>query len=296
MREKFTTKGTKRTKLSGSFVVSIVRIDRHRRAVLSCAGNLAAQEDRAVTRLDNKVALVTGAGRGIGRATALRLAQDGAKVAVNYHASEAAAREVVGLIESAGGTALAIKADVSDPAQVEAMVNQTIKDLGGLHILVSNAGITRDNLLMRMSQQEWDDVLNTNLRPAFVCVKAATRQMVRQRYGRIIVISSVVALTGNVGQANYAAAKAGLIGFVKSVAHELGARNVTANAICPGFIETDITAGLSDEIKKAILDQIPAGRYGQPEDVAAAIAFLASDDAAYVNGQVLNVDGGMVRV
>ncbi len=296
MREKFTTKGTKRTKLSVSFVVSIVRIDRHRRAVLSCAGNLAAQEDRAVTRLDNKVALVTGAGRGIGRATALRLAQDGAKVAVNYHASEAAAREVVGLIESAGGTALAIKADVSDPAQVEAMVNQTIKDLGGLHILVSNAGITRDNLLMRMSQQEWDDVLNTNLRPAFVCVKAATRQMVRQRYGRIIVISSVVALTGNVGQANYAAAKAGLIGFVKSVAHELGARNVTANAICPGFIETDITAGLSDEIKKAILDQIPAGRYGQPEDVAAAIAFLASDDAAYVNGQVLNVDGGMVRV
>jgi 3-oxoacyl-[acyl-carrier protein] reductase len=259
-------------------------------------GQYGTQEEQAVTRLENKVALVTGAGRGIGRATALRLAQDGAKVAVNYHASEEAAREVVGLIESAGGTALAIKADVSDPAQVEAMVNQTIKDLGGLHVLVSNAGITRDNLLMRMSQQEWDDVLNTNLRPAFVCVKAATRQMVRQRYGRIIVISSVVALTGNVGQANYAAAKAGLIGFVKSVAHELGARNVTANAICPGFIETDITAGLSDEIKKAILDQIPAGRYGQPEDVASAIAFLASDDAAYVNGQVLNVDGGMVRV
>ena len=248
-----------------------------------------------MARLDGKVALVTGAGRGIGRATALRLAQDGAKVAVNYNASEAPAQEVVDQIQTAGGTAIAVKADVSDAAQVEAMVNQVIKELGGLHILISNAGITRDNLLMRMSQSEWDDVINTNLRPAFVLVKAATRQMVRQRWGRIIAISSVVGLTGNVGQTNYAAAKAGLIGFVKSVAHELGARNVTANAIAPGFIETDITAGLSDEIKKAILDQIPAARYGKPEDVANVITFLASEDAAYVNGQVINVDGGMVR-
>ena len=248
-----------------------------------------------MARFDGKVALVTGAGRGIGRATAVRLAGEGAKVAVNYHTSEGPAQEVVAQIRAAGGTALAVRADVSDAAAVEAMVAQVIKELGGLHILVSNAGITRDNLLMRMSQQEWDDVINTNLRPAFVCIKAATRQMVRQRYGRIIAISSVVGLTGNAGQTNYAAAKAGLIGLIKSVADELGARNITANAVAPGFIETDITVGLPDEVKQGILARIPAGRYGQADDVAAAVAFLASDDAAYINGQVLNVDGGMVR-
>ena len=200
----------------------------------------------------------------------------------------------MGLIESAGGKAMAIKADVSDPAQVDAMVARVTKELGGLHILVSNAGITRDNLLMRMSQAEWDDVLNTNLRATYFLVKAVSRQMVRQRYGRIVAVSSVVGLTGNVGQANYAAAKAGLIAFIKSVAAEFAQRNITANAVAPGFIETDITAGLPDEVKKAILARIPMERYGRPRRSGAAIAFLAGDDAAYITGQVLNIDGGMV--
>lgn len=244
--------------------------------------------------LQGRVALVTGAGRGIGRATALRLAQDGARVVVNYNASEAPAQEVVGLIESAGGAAIAVKADVSDAAQVDAMVARVVKELGGLHILVSNAGITRDNLLMRMSQAEWDDVQNTNLRAAFFLVKAVSRQMVRQRYGRIVTVSSVVGLTGNAGQANYAAAKAGLIAFTKSVAVEFAARNITANAVAPGFIDTDITAGLPDEVKKAILTRIPMERYGRPEDIAQAIAFLVSEGAGYITGQVLNIDGGMV--
>ena len=244
--------------------------------------------------LNGRVALVTGAGRGIGRATALRLAQQGAQVVVNYNASEAPAEEVVAQITADGGKAVAIKADVSDAAQIDAMVGRVTKELGGLHILVSNAGITRDNLLMRMSQSEWDDVLNTNLRATYFLVKAVSRQMVRQRYGRIVAVSSVVGLTGNVGQANYAAAKAGLIAFIKSVAGEFAQRNITANAVAPGFIETDITAGLPEEVKKAILGRIPMDRYGRPEEVAAAIAFLAGDDASYITGQVLNIDGGMV--
>jgi 3-oxoacyl-[acyl-carrier protein] reductase len=241
-----------------------------------------------------KIALVTGAGRGIGRATAIKLGAAGAKVAVNYNASEAAAQEVVEAIISAGGEAKAVKADVSKNDEVEAMINGLVKEWGRVDILVNNAGITRDNLMMRMSQEEWDAVMDTNLRSAYFCTRAVLRPMLRNRWGRIICLSSVVGLTGNTGQANYAAAKAGLIGFTKSIAREVGARNITANAVAPGFIQTDITAGLPEELKANILKTIPAERYGQPEDVANAVLFLASDLAAYVTGQVLNVDGGMV--
>ncbi|HYO50454.1 MAG TPA: 3-oxoacyl-[acyl-carrier-protein] reductase [Chloroflexia bacterium] len=241
-----------------------------------------------------KIALVTGAGRGIGRATAIKLGAAGAKVAVNYNASESAAQEVVEAITSAGGEAKAVKADVSKNDEVEAMINGLVREWGRVDILVNNAGITRDNLMMRMSQEEWDAVMDTNLRSAYFCTRAVLRPMLRNRWGRIICLSSVVGLTGNTGQANYAAAKAGLIGFTKSIAREVGARNITANAIAPGFIQTDITAGLPEELKANILKTIPAERYGQPEDVANAVLFLASDLAAYVTGQVINVDGGMV--
>ncbi|MEP6775131.1 MAG: 3-oxoacyl-[acyl-carrier-protein] reductase [Chloroflexota bacterium] len=244
--------------------------------------------------MSGKTALVTGAGRGIGRATAIKLGAAGAKVAINYNASEAQAQEVVAAIKAAGGEAQAVKADVSKADEVDVMVNGLVKEWGKVDILVNNAGITRDNLMMRMSQDEWDAVMDTNLRSAYFCTKAVLRSMLRNRWGRIISLSSVVGLTGNAGQANYAAAKAGLIGFTKSVAREVGGRNITANAIAPGFIETDITAGLPEELKASMLKSIPADRYGQPDDIANAVVFLASDLAAYVNGQVLSVDGGMV--
>lgn len=244
--------------------------------------------------MSGKTALVTGAGRGIGRATAIKLGAAGAKVAINYNASQAQAQDVVAAITEAGGEAQAVKADVSKADEVDAMVNRLVKEWGKVDILVNNAGITRDNLMMRMSQDEWDAVIDTNLRSAYFCTKAVLRSMLRNRWGRIISLSSVVGLTGNAGQANYAAAKAGLIGFTKSVAREVGGRNITANAIAPGFIETDITAGLPEELKAAMLKTIPADRYGQPDDIANAVVFLASDLAAYINGQVLNVDGGMV--
>jgi len=244
--------------------------------------------------LSGKIALVTGAGRGIGRATAVKLGAAGAKVAVNYNASEGPAQEVVEAITSAGGEAKAIKADVSQANQVDSMVNALVKEWGRIDILVNNAGITRDNLMMRMSQDEWDAVIDTNLRSAYFTTRAVLRPMLRNRWGRIISLSSVVGLTGNAGQANYAAAKAGIIGFTKSIAREVGSRNITANAIAPGFIQTDITAGLPEELKASMLKQIPAERYGEPDDVANAILFLASDLAAYITGQVLNVDGGMV--
>lgn len=244
--------------------------------------------------LSGKVALVTGAGRGIGRACALKLGEAGAKVAVNYNASEQAAQEVADAITGAGGEARIIKADVSKPDEVDSLVNGLIKDWGRVDILVNNAGITRDNLMMRMSQDEWDAVLNTNLRSAYFTSRAVLRTMLRNRWGRIINLSSVVGLTGNAGQANYAAAKAGLIGFTKSLAKEVGSRNITANAVAPGFIETDITAGLPEALKAEMLKVIPAERYGQPDDVANVVLFLASDLAAYVTGQVVNADGGMV--
>ena len=223
------------------------------------------------------------------------LGQAGAKVVVNYNASEAQANEVVQAISQAGGEAMAVKADVSVAEQVDAMAAEATKAWGRVDILVNNAGITRDNLMMRMSQDEWDAVINTNLRSAYFCTRAVLRSMIRNRYGRIVSVASVVGLIGNVGQANYAAAKGGIIAFTKSIAAEVGGRNITANAVAPGYIKTDITAGLPEELKQAMLKNIPAEHFGEPEDVANAVLFLASDFATYINGQVLNVDGGMIR-
>lgn len=243
--------------------------------------------------LGGKVALVTGAGRGIGRAIALALAQSGAAVVVNYRGSQAAAEEVVATIGEHGGKAIAVQGDVAQSADCERLVKATLDAFGRLDILVNNAGITRDNLLLRMKDEELDAVLNTNLRGTILLSKAALRPMMKNRWGRIITISSVVGLTGNVGQSNYAAAKAGLIGFTKSLAQEMASRGITANVIAPGFIETDITAVLSEEMRKAALDRIPLGRLGSAEDVAPAVVFLASDAAGYITGQTMAVDGGM---
>ena len=244
-------------------------------------------------RLDGKRALVTGGSRGIGRAVALRLAAEGASVAVNYVAGAAEAEAVADEVRSAGGAAAALQGSVADAAQADALVAAAIEALGGLDVLVNNAGVTRDALLPRLSEEDWDAVLDTNLKGAFLCTKAAVRPMLRQRSGRIINMTSVVALTGNPGQANYSAAKAGLIGFTKTVARETASRGVTVNAIAPGFITTRMTEGLSEEMQARIRERIPLGAFGAPEDVAAAAAYLASDDARYVTGQVLSVDGGL---
>lgn len=243
--------------------------------------------------MTERSAVVTGASRGIGRAIALELARRGHRVAVNYQSSEAAAEEVVSAIRSAGGTAVAIKADVSSAESARELIAAAERELGPIGILVNNAGITRDTLLMRMKDDDWQSVISTNLSSAFYCTKAVIRSMLKERFGRIIAISSVSGLVGNAGQVNYAAAKAGLLGIVKSVAREAGAKGITANAIAPGFIETDMTDKLSEDIRAGIIKNIPAARAGRPEDVAAAAAFLASEEASYINGQVIAVDGGM---
>lgn len=246
--------------------------------------------------LDGMVALVTGSSRGIGRAIAVALAKAGANVVVNYAGREDAARGTADMIEETGRKALVIKADVSDPEQVKAMVDKTVKELGRLDILVNNAGITRDNLLMRMKDEEWDTVVNTNLKGAFNCCRAAARPMLKARGGRIINVSSVVGLSGNPGQVNYSAAKAGLIGLTRTLAGELGSRGITVNAVAPGFITTDMTEKLPDDVKERLKERIPLGRLGTPEEIADVVTFLCSPSAGYITGQVIAVDGGMTSV
>ncbi|MBM7552784.1 3-oxoacyl-[acyl-carrier-protein] reductase [Thalassobacillus pellis] len=244
--------------------------------------------------LTEKVALVTGASRGIGRAIALELADKGAAVAVNYAGSESKAQEVVDEILSNGGRAFKIQADVSNDAQVKDMIKATIEEFGRLDILVNNAGITKDNLLMRMKEEEFDSVIDTNLKGVFLTTKAVTRQMMKQKSGRIINIASIVGVTGNPGQANYVAAKAGVIGLTKSNAKELAARNILVNAVAPGFITTDMTDQLTEEQREEMLKMIPLNRLGEAQDVARVVRFLASEDGNYMTGQTLHVDGGMV--
>jgi len=243
--------------------------------------------------LEGRVALVTGASRGIGRAIAIELARRGARVIVNYNSNADAAASVVAAIEQLGGQALAAQADVSDMQAAAGLVKTALDAYGELQILVNNAGITRDGLIMTMGEAEWSQVLQTNLASTFYCSKAAVRHMMRKRYGRIINISSISGIMGNAGQTNYSASKAGQIGFTKALAREVAPRNITVNAVAPGFIETDIWEGVPQDIQTGMKDIIPLGRIGQAEEVAQAVAFLASDAAAYITGQVLNVDGGM---
>ncbi|MCS7055767.1 MAG: 3-oxoacyl-[acyl-carrier-protein] reductase [Thermoflexales bacterium] len=245
-------------------------------------------------QLGGKSAIVTGASRGIGRAIAIELARRGAAVVVNYNTSETAAHDVVKTITESGGTAIAFKADVSKLDEAAALVKAALDAFGRLDILVNNAGTTRDTLLMTMSEEDWDTVISADLKSVFNCCKAAVRPMIRARSGRIINISSVVGLAGQGGQTNYAAAKAGVIGFTKSLAKELGSRNITVNAVAPGFIPTALTDVLTEEQKQAILKATPLGRFGTPEEVAYAVSFLASDEAAFITGAVLSVDGGLV--
>ncbi len=243
---------------------------------------------------EGKVALVTGASRGIGRAIAERLAIGGAKVVVNFARDAEGAAAVVAAITTAGGTAIAAQADVGDFKAAEGLVKGAVEAFGGLDILVNNAGTTRDMLIMMMPEADWDTVIQTNLKSTFNCSKAAVKIMMRKRVGRIINITSVSGIAGNAGQTNYSASKAGVIGFTRALAREVASRNVTVNAVAPGFIPTSLTNDLPEEIKEATLKSIPLGRWGKPEEIASAVAFLASDDAAYITGQVLTVDGGLV--
>ena len=245
-------------------------------------------------RFAGKVARVTGASRGIGRAIALALAAEGADVAVNYAGSEAAAKEVAAEIEAMGRKAFVIQADIASTEASTAMVDAVVKEFGRVDVLVNNAGITRDGLLMRMKEEDWDAVITTNLKGVFNCTKAAIKYMMKQKSGNIVNISSIVGVMGNAGQANYCAAKAGVIGFTKATAKEVAARGIRVNAIAPGFIKTDMTSVLSEKVVEAMLAGIPLNRLGETEDIAKAVLFLASSDANYITGQTLHVDGGMV--
>jgi 3-oxoacyl-[acyl-carrier protein] reductase len=244
--------------------------------------------------VEGRVALVTGGGRGIGRAIAVRLAREGARVVVSYRSNDAAAEETAELVRKAGVECETFKGDMASPEDVEALMKGVGEVFGAVEILVNNAGTTRDNILLRMKDAEFDEVLATNLKGTYLCTRAVLRGMVRARWGRVVNISSVVGLLGNAGQANYAASKAGIIGFTKSVAREVAGRGITANAVAPGYVETELTGVLPESIKEQILGQVPMGRLGEPEEIAEVVAFLAGDRAAYVTGQTIAVDGGMV--
>jgi 3-oxoacyl-[acyl-carrier protein] reductase len=244
--------------------------------------------------LEDKVAIVTGASRGIGKAIAIKLAREGANIIVNYAGNSQGAEEVVNTIKDIGRQSYAFQANVASAEDVEAMVKFTMEKFTKIDILVNNAGITKDTLLMRMKEEDWDAVLDINLKGTFLCTKAVTKVMMKQRAGRIVNISSVVGFMGNPGQSNYTAAKAGMIGFTKTVARELGSRGITANAVAPGFIETDMTHTLTDEVKSKLKEQIPLGKMGSSEDIANAVTFLVSEAANYITGQTIHVNGGMI--